>query len=287
MATLEATSRISWLTRRADGPRADPLKVAALLVIGAIATFAVIGPFIGRYEPSVVDILSANQGPSADHWLGTDSLGRDVFARLASGATQTLVAAAVTTAIATLAGTVLAVAAAWKGGRFDRSVARVLDVAFAFPGLLFAIIAVAVLGAGVVAPILALSIAYTPYIARLLRSVTLRQRHLPYVESCQLLGYSAWRTTTRHLLPSIRPFIVAQATLTFGYSLLDLAAISFIGLGVQPPNAEWGLMVSNGASALINGYPWEVLFSGLAIVVTVVAFNVLGERLAARAEETS
>ena len=117
--------------------------------------------------------------------------------------------------------------------------------------------------------------------------MTLRQRNLPYIESSQLLGYSAWRTTTRHLLPSIKLFIVAQATLTFGYALLDLAAISFIGLGVQPPEAEWGLMVASGAPALINGDPWEVLFAGLAIVITVVACNVLGERLAARAEERS
>ena len=286
MAVAGTLGRITRSSRRTRG-RTDPLMVASIVVVGAIAAFAVLGPFLTRYEPNAIDILAANQAPSVDHWFGTDVLGRDVFSRLAHGAARSLAAAAVVTVLATTLGTVLALAAGWKGGRFDRVLARVLDVAFAFPGLLFAILAVAVLGLGITAPVIALTIAFTPYVARLLRSVTLRQRHLPYIESCQLLGYSAWRTNTRHLLPSIRLFIVAQATLTFGYALLDLAAISFIGLGVQPPEAEWGLMVASGAPALINGDPWEVLFAGLAIVVTVVACNVLGERLAARAEERS
>jgi peptide/nickel transport system permease protein len=107
---------------------------------------------------------------------------------------------------------------------------------------------------------------------------------LPYIEACQLLGFSSWRTATYHLLRNVRLLIVAQATLAFGYSLLDLAGLSFIGLGVQPPAAEWGLMVSEGDSALLNGYPYESLAAGAAIVITVVAFNVLGERLSSRSQ---
>jgi peptide/nickel transport system permease protein len=119
-------------------------------------------------------------------------------------------------------------------------------------------------------------------IARVIRAAAVHERHLPYIEACQLLGYSSWRTAANHLLRNVRLLIIAQATITFAYALLDLAAVSFIGLGVQPPTAEWGLMVSEGDSVLLNGNLSESLAAGAAIVVTIMALNVLGERLAAR-----
>jgi peptide/nickel transport system permease protein len=186
--------------------------------------------------------------------------------------------------LSTALGTAVAIAGTWIGGPFDRVMSRFMDTLFAFPGLLFAVLAVVAFGTGLTAPVIALSIAYTPYIARVIRAAAVRQRQLPYIEACQLLGYSSWRTATYHLLRNVRLLIVAQATLAFGYSLLDLAGLSFIGLGVQPPAAEWGLMVSEGDAALLNGYPYESLAAGAAIVITVVAFNVLGERLAARSQ---
>lgn len=287
MTTAGSLAASVLTRRRSTRPPSDRLLLASGTVLVLIVLFALIGPLISRYPADAVDILSADRGPSPDHWLGTDALGRDLFARLAAGARLSLLGAAAATVVATVAGTVLAVVGAWRGGRLDQLLSRGLDVAFAFPGLLFAILAVTLLGPGLLAPVIALSLAYIPYVARLLRSVALRQRHLPYIESCQLQGFSTWRTTTRHLVPNIRLFVTAQATLTFGYALLDLAAVSFIGLGVQPPDAEWGLMVSDGASSLLNGQPWEVLFAGLAIVITVVGVNVVGERLSARAEELS
>jgi peptide/nickel transport system permease protein len=148
-----------------------------------------------------------------------------------------------------------------------------------------AIIAVAVLGSGLLAPVLALSLAYTPYIARVLRSVALRERHLPYIESCELAGYSGWAICARHLLPNVAGLIRAQATLAFGSALVDLAAISYLGLGVQPPTPEWGIMVSDGQAALLNGYPLESISAGALIVAVVVLVNLAGERLAARADE--
>ena len=247
---------------------------------------AILAPLLTPYGPADVDITSANQPPSSQHWLGTDSLGRDVWTRLVYGARLSLLGPLMVTVFATTVGTALAVLGAWRGGWLDHGLVRVLDVLFAFPALLFGILAVAVLGSGLIAPVIALSIAYTPYVARIIRGVAVRQRHLPYIEACQLLGYSSWRTATRHLLRNIRLFVVAQATLTFGYALIDIAAISFIGLGVQAPAAEWGLMVSNGAASVLNGSPWESLAAGVMIIVTVVAFNVLGERLASRAEAT-
>ena len=212
------------------------------------------------------------------------TLGRDVLARALAGSRLSLLGPALVTIASVTVGTALAVIGTWRGGWFDRLLVRVLDVVFAFPALLFGVLAVAVLGTGLVAPVIALSVAYVPYVARLMRSVLLRQRHLAYVESCQLLGYSPWRTVTRHVLVNVRLYVIAQATLTFGYALIDLAAISFIGLGVQPPAAEWGLMVSNGAPGVLNGAPWEALAGGVLIVVTVVTMNVLGERITAAAE---
>jgi len=245
---------------------------------------AILAPAIAPYRPDTIDAAAINQGSSAAHLLGTDSLGRDVLSRVLYGARLSLLGPALVTVLSTTLGTAVAITGTWVGGAFDRVAARFMDILFAFPGLLFAVLAVVAFGAGLIAPVISLSIAYTPYIARVIRAAAVHQRQLPYLETCQLLGYSSWRTAVHHLLRNVRLLIVAQATLAFGYSLLDLAGLSFIGLGVQPPAAEWGLMVSEGDSALLNGYLYESLAAGAAIVITVVAFNVLGERLTARSQ---
>jgi peptide/nickel transport system permease protein len=262
----------------------DPILVIAIVIVITIASLAIVGPMLCKYSPDQVDILAQNQPPSTDHWFGTDALGRDLFTRIVYGARLSLIGPAIVTLVATALGTGLAVLGAWRGGLVDQVLVRVLDVVFAFPALLFGVLAVAVLGSGLLAPVIALSIAYIPYIARLLRSIVLAQRGMPYIEAAQLIGYSGSHVARRHLLPNVRLYVVAQATLTFGYALMDLAAISFIGLGVQPPNSEWGLMINDGASAMLNGYPWQVIAAGSFIVVTVVAFNVIGERLTRMAD---
>lgn len=262
----------------------DPILLATSAVIAALILVALFAPLLTPYSPYEVDILNANQAPSAAHWLGTDSLGRDVLTRLLYGARLSLIGPAVVTVLAIGGGTALALLGAWRGGRVDRLLGRVLDVILAFPALMFGVLAVAVLGTGLVAPALALSIAYAPYVTRVVRSVAVRERHQAYVEACQLLGYSPWRSVG-HILRNVRILVIAQATITFGYALIDLAAISFIGLGVQAPAAEWGLMVANGATGILNGSGWEAVSAGALIVVTVVAFNVLGERLARGADK--
>jgi len=269
---------------RAEEPRTKPdvIAVVAGFVCIALVAAAIFAPLIAPYQPDSIDAIAINQGPSAAHLLGTDSLGRDVLTRVLYGARLSLLGPALVTLLSTTLGTAIAVAGSWLGGTADRLIARFLDILFAFPSILFAVLAVIAFGAGLIAPVIALSVAYTPYIARVIRAAAVHERQLAYIEACQLLGYSSWRTAANHLLRNLRLLIIAQATITFGYALLDLAAISFIGLGVQPPTAEWGLMVSEGDSALLNGYPYESLAAGVAIVVTVVAFNVLGERLAAR-----
>ena len=260
----------------------DAIAVIAGCICAALLVAAIFAPLIAPYHPDAIDAAAINQGPSAAHLLGTDSLGRDVLTRLLYGARLSLLGPALVMLLSTTLGTAVAIAGSWFGGAADRITARLLDILFAFPSILFAVLAVVAFGTGLIAPVIALSVAYTPYIARVIRSAAIHERQLPYVEACQLLGFSSWRTAVNHLLRNVRLLILAQATITFGYALLDLAAISFIGLGVQPPTADWGVMVSEGDSALLNGYMSESLAAGAVIVLTVVAFNVLGERFAAR-----
>lgn len=207
--TALAAQGVDVAPRRRRRLSVDPLLALTGLAIGLVVLIAILAPVLTPYSPDQVDILSASQGPSAAHWLGTDSLGRDVLTRLAYGARLSLLGPALVTVLATAAGSGIALFGAWRGGWFDRATVRVLDVAFAFPALVFGVLAVAVLGTGLIAPVIALSIAYTPYIARVVRSVATRERHLAYVEACQLLGYSPWRTVG-HMTRNIRTFIVAQ-----------------------------------------------------------------------------
>lgn len=276
--TVEATARPA----RSRGAWRDPVIAVTggfIVVLVAVAVFA---PLIAPDNPNYANILAVNQGPSASHLLGTDSFGRDLLSRLLYGARLSLLGPSLIIVIATTVGTALAVTAAWFGGWFDQVVSRVADILFAFPGLIFAMLAVAMFGPGLIAPVVALSIAYTPYLMRVIRAEAVRQRNLPYVAACYVEGLPARTIMWRHLLPNVAPLLLVQATLSFGYALVDMAAISYLGLGVQPPTAEWGLMVSEGQSSILAGHPQESLFAAVVIVVTVVAFNLLGDRLASR-----
>jgi peptide/nickel transport system permease protein len=164
----------------------------------------------------------------------------------------------------------------------DTAVSTALDIVFAVPAILLAILAAAVFGAGLTAPTIALAIAYTPYVARVLRSAALRERAREYIAASEVQGLPAWLICARHLMPNLAPFIVAQSTLLFGYAMVDFAAVSYIGLGVQPPQADWGVMVATGQSGVLQGYPMESLAAGLCLVVVVVSVNLLGEHLAQR-----
>jgi peptide/nickel transport system permease protein len=268
-------------TSAARARRVDWIAATCAAFIVFVVLVAVLAPWIAPHDPNQVDVVRAYEGPSADHPLGTDSLGRDLLSRLMYGARLSLVGPALIVVIATVAGTAIAIAAPWLGG-FDAVASRILDILFAFPGIIFAVLAVALFGPGLAAPVIALSIAYLPYDGRVLRSVALRERQLPYISACYVAGLPTRNITLRHLLPNIMPFVLVQATLSFGYALVDLAAVSYLGLGVAPPTAEWGLMVANGQASILTGHPQESLYAGLLIVATVVAFNLLGDRLALR-----
>ena len=260
------------------------LVIACGTVIAVAVFLAIFGPLLAPHDPNAANLANAYVGPVAGHALGYDSQGRDLLSRLLTGARTSIAGPFLVVLFSMVAGSVLAVTAAWAGRWVDASISTVLDILFAFPAILLAVLAAAVFGAGLTAPTLALAIAYTPYIARVLRGAALRERAREYVDACEVQGLSAVAICARHLIPNLMPLIVAQATLLFGYAMVDFAAISFIGLGVQPPTADLGVMVASGQAGVLQGYPLESLTAGLCIVVVVVAVNLLGERLAADSE---
>ncbi|MFF7145981.1 ABC transporter permease [Streptomyces nodosus] len=259
----------------------------AIAVLGLVACFAVLAPLLAPHDPNAVDLSGAYQGSSGTHVLGTDASGRDLLSRLIYGSRTALIGPFLVVAISTLLGTVLALAAVWFGGWFDQIVVRVVDAVFAFPGLLLAILATALFGSGLKAATAALSIAYVPYIARIVRSASLRERSLPYIAALRVQGVHGLRIALRHILPNVGGLIVANATLAFGFALMDFAGLSFIGLGVQPPTSDWGAMVGTGMAGVLQQHPQEALFASALIVVTVGAVNTLGDRLTERWEARS
>jgi peptide/nickel transport system permease protein len=263
----------------------DAVVVVCLVIVGLAVFLAVFGPLLAPYDPNASSFENAYVGPVAGHPLGFDSQGRDLLSRLLVGARTSMLGPLLVVVVAMVAGSASALVAAWRGGWTDSAVSTVMDVLFAFPAILLAVLSSAVFGAGLVAPTLALAIAYTPYIARVLRGAALRERAREYIAACEVQGLPAVAICARHLLPNLLGLIVAQATLLFGYAMVDFAAISYVGLGIQPPQADWGVMVSTGQSGVLQGYPAESLSAGLCIVVVVVAVNLLGERLAQRDSE--
>ena len=253
---------------------------SAVIVLAALA--AVIGPLVAPYGANAIDALAPLQGPSAQHLLGTDELGRDILSRLLYGAQASLLGPAIVVIISATAGSFVGIFSAWVGGGIDATISRALDILFALPSLILAILAVAMFGEGLAAPVSALCIAYVPYLARVTRAATLRERQLPYVEALWAQGISGWKICARHILHSVFPLIVVQAALSYGYAMTDLAAISFIGLGQQPPATDWGSMVADGQSSILQGSPEQSLFASLVIVLVVLSFTVLGDRLARR-----
>jgi peptide/nickel transport system permease protein len=258
---------------------------AAVILVAILV--AVFGPALAPYDPNGLDISFAFAGPRGNHYLGFDGQGRDLFSRLLVGARTSMLGPMLVAALAVVTGSMLAVAAAWIGGWFDAILSMILDVLFAFPGILLAVVAAAVFGAGLTSAVCALWVAYLPYVARVLRSAGLRERAQPYVEALAVQGFSAVRICVRHLLPNISSLIVAQGTIIFGWAMVDLAAISFLGLGVQAPQADWGVMIADGKVGVIEGYKTEAVGAALCIIVVVTAVSFLGERLNERAHRVT
>ncbi|MFI9332806.1 ABC transporter permease [Kitasatospora sp. NPDC052868] len=257
-----------------------PLHPLCLGFVALVVLAAVLAPWIVPADPNAVDLGNALAGPCADHLLGVDASGRDTLSRLVTGARTSLLGPLGVVAFSTLAGVAVGVTAAWRGGWLDSVLSRSTELVFAFPGMLLAILIVSVYGEGLLAPVIALAIAYLPYVSRLTRSLVLAERARPYVEAYQVQGHSGLQICLRHVIPGIAPVVLAQSTINFGYALIDLAGLSFLGLGVPALTPDWGRMVFDGQAAVQHGYPLSAVLPCAAIVLTVVAFNVVGERRA-------
>jgi peptide/nickel transport system permease protein len=243
-----------------------------------VASVAIVAPWIAPYAPERQDLMSRLEPPSAEHWLGTDEAGRDVFSRLVHGARVSLFVALVGTAGGVLAGTVLGLVAGFLGGWTDNLAMRVVDIMYAFPGILLVILIVSIMGPSLLNLIVALMIWGTPTLSRIVRSSVLSLKSRDFVDAARLLGATQTRIMLRHLLPNCLAPIIVYSTLGVAGSLLTAAGLGFLGLGVQPPTPEWGAMLSAGREYILQA-PYLVTFPGLLIFLTVLSLNFIGDAL--------
>ena len=249
---------------------------AALAVLLLLAT--IFAKQLCPYDPYAQDLTQAMQPPSAAHLMGTDTYGRDMFSRVLIGAQTSISSTFALVAIITVFGTFVGVVCGYYGGRVDALVMRLSDLCLAFPGLVFAMAVAAILNGGVQNAVIALALISWPKYSRIARSQTLSMKSLPYMQAAQLAGDSAFQMILRHVLPNIVGPILVTSMLDIGTMMMEIAGLSFLGLGAQPPVAEWGSMMSSGRS-MLQTYPWIVLSPGLAIFVSVVIFNLLGDTI--------
>lgn len=267
---------------RRYGSLLSPLAWVALAVAAAVVLLSLFAPVLAPYDPDYVDLNNVLAGPGAQHLLGTDALGRDLLSRLMHGGRTSLLGPTIVVIGSTVLGLLLGLVAGWSEGWLGKVLGRVFDLLFAFPALLMAMLAIALFGKGLFAPILAMTIAYVPYVARLAQSLVVAERSRPYVQAYRVLGFRTPWVVLGRVLPNLVPTVGAQSTLNFGYVLADLAALSFIGLGVQPPTSDWGAMIEESRGALLGGYILPAFWPALVVVLVVVAVNVIGEELSDR-----
>ncbi|MER5443603.1 ABC transporter permease [Streptomyces sp. NPDC002790] len=245
--------------------------VLALVVLAALAA-----PLLAPYAPDAIDLSASLVGTGSEHLLGTDSSGQDLLSRVLYGARSSLVAPVALLAVAAALGVTLGVLAAWRGGWVDTLVSRLTDVMYAFPGLLFTVLIIAVFGAGMTTSVLALGLAFTPTIAKYTRSLALSEARKPYVDAYRVQGMGGARICALHLVPNLGRSILGYLVVLFGEALMSLATLSYLGFGAQPPSSDWGLMVQEGQAAIVQGALLPALVPGTAIALVVVSFNVVG-----------
>ena len=254
----------------------------AASVLAALVVTALTAPLINRYavkqDPLAMDLDALRQPPGKNHLLGTDSKGRDILARIIAGSRPSLFVGIVSALFSLAIGVVLGLAAGYFGGKLDAVLSRIFDVFLAFPSLLLAIGISAVIQPGLGSAMLAITLVSWAGFARLVRGMTMSLREQTYIEASRAIGASTTRILFRHILPNAVPLLLVAASLRIGGFILIESSLSFLGLGIQPPDPTWGSMISLNRS-YINSAPWMVLFPGLAISATVVSFNILGDHL--------
>jgi len=266
-------------TIRTHGKRNKNIK-ARLLIFGTMAVVLLLVAFFGEkicpMDPYLQDLSNAKAMPSRLHPLGTDRYGRDMLSRVIAGSKTSIFSTLVLVAFITVLGTLVGVIGAWFGGKVDTILMRICDLFLAFPGLVFALAVAAVLGGGVHNAVIALAAISWPKYARVARSQTLTQKELVYIKAARLAGCSDIKILRKHILPNIFGPILVTAMLDIGTMMMELAGLSFLGLGAKPPIAEWGSMMSETRN-LLSTHPWITLSPGFAILISVMIFNLLGD----------
>ncbi len=259
-------------------PSRNPLGFLGAVVVLSIALCAVVAPYIVPYSPYKVDLIGRLRPPSWAHPFGTDELGRDIFSRVLVGTRISLQAAVVIIGLSLLCGTVIGTLGALAGGWVDDVLMRLTDSFLAFPYLIFAMLVSAVLGPSLPNAMLAISVTWWPWYARLARGQILSVKTQLYVEAARAVGVGGLRLFFSYFLRNALSPLIVQATLDVGYAILLTSSLSFVGLGAQPPTPEWGRMVADGRQYLLS-YWWVPIFPGLAIFVTVLGFNLIGDAI--------
>ncbi len=256
----------------------NPLNLFGLLVVLFVILLAIVGPYITPYSPTVPDYTAMLGAPTGTHIFGTDQIGYDIFSRILAGARLSIGTATGVLAVAVVFGLFLGAVAGFAGGWVDEIIMRVTDMFLAFPVLILALAIGATLGGGLTSAVIALAVGYWPWYTRLLRGQVLSLKHREYVEAARSLGVSNAGIMWRHILPNAISPIIIELSQDMGYAILNIAALSFIGVGAQPPSPEWGAMIVAGRDFLRTAW-WTCAFPGLAITVTVLGFNLVGDGL--------
>jgi peptide/nickel transport system permease protein len=257
----------------------NKLSLVAFCAIVLLIIIAVLAPWIAPSDPNEPDANAVLQRPSWAHVLGTDDYGRDELSRIIIASRVDLLVPIVSTLLALLIGSLIGALSGFRGGWVDQIVMRIVDAVMAFPAFVLAMGLTAAIGSSITNLILVIAVTQVPAYLRQLRAEMLREREMEYAQAAQTVGNPTWRIVFIHLFPNCFPPLIVQATLAMGFALLTLAALSYIGLGIQPPNSEWGEMTSEGAGLMVTGQWWLSLFPGIAIVATVLIFNVVGDGL--------
>jgi peptide/nickel transport system permease protein len=269
------------MTLTADAARRfarNRLALVGLVLVAILVLIALFAPLLAPYDPARQSLFEKRAKPGAKYWLGADEFGRDILSRVLYGTRVALLVGALAVAVAVTAGATIGAAAGFAGGWIDAVIMRALEILLAFPYLLLAIAVVAALGPGAVNTTIAVGIWGTPTVARMIRATVLSLKETEYVRAARALGAHGAPLVLRHIVPNVLPTLVVYATLFMANAILVEAALSFLGLGVQPPTPSWGLMVATGRDVLLIA-PHVATMPGLAIVVTILAFNLLGDGL--------
>lgn len=278
---MKALSVLRWPSLAAHGS----LVLGAVLV-GLLVVLALFGQWIAPHDPDLVDLAQRLQAPDASHWLGTDHLGRDLLSRLIVGTRLSLGSVMLTLALVLALGLAVGGVAGFFGGRTDLLLMRLCDMFMTFPTLVLAFFFVALLGTGLINVIVAIALSHWAWYARMVRGLVIAQRGREYVLASRLAGASRWTRLRQHVLPNIAGPLLVLATMDIGHMMMHVSGLSFLGLGVTPPTAEWGVMI-NDAKEFIWTHPPLLLLPGLMIFFSVMAFNLLGDALRDRLDPTA